>query len=124
MSVSKDPAAGQTGSVAPPPEARSFSAKSDTAADGREDGYETDVTSRNDAEGATARSEILQGSSDVEAKAARSPDGRYETDAFSRNDAEGASALGVEAASAPKPKTGTSSVEAKPDAGGVHIDRA
>jgi hypothetical protein len=61
------------------------------------DGYETDTTSRNDAEGATARGGESGADGDVEAEAAKSPDGKYETDAFSRGDAEGGTALGEDA---------------------------
>jgi len=93
MSDSKDPAAGQTGSVAPAPEQRSFGADAAKSADG----FEADTASRNDAEGATARGGEAGADGDVEAEAARSPDGKYETDAFSRNDAEGGTALGEDA---------------------------
>jgi hypothetical protein len=61
------------------------------------DGYETDATSRNDAEGATARGGERGAAGDVEAEAAKSPDGKFETDAFSRGDAEGGTALGEDA---------------------------
>ena len=93
MSDSKDPAAGQTGSVAPAPEPRSFDAKADDKAAG----HETDTFSRNDAEGATALGGEPGSSGDVEAEAAKSPDDKYETDAFSRNDAEGGTALAEDA---------------------------
>jgi hypothetical protein len=62
-----------------------------------DDGYETDSTSRNDAEGATARGGESGAKGDVEAELARSPDDAYETDAFSRGDAEGGTALGEDA---------------------------
>jgi hypothetical protein len=90
-------AKGQTGSVAPPPEPRSFGSEAGKSADGRDDGYETDAESRNDAEGATARGGEPGAAGDVEAELAKSPDDAYETDAFSRNDAEGGTALGEDA---------------------------
>jgi hypothetical protein len=87
-------AKGQTGSVAPTPEQRSFDAD---PAKGGDSGLEIDTFSRNDAEGATARGGEPGGDGDVEAEVAKSPDDRYETDAFSRNDAQGGTALGEDA---------------------------
>jgi len=60
-------------------------------------GYETDTTSRNDAEGATAKGGERGAAGDVEKEVAKSPDDKYETDAFSRNDAEGGTAVGEDA---------------------------
>jgi hypothetical protein len=77
-----------------------FSLKEDSAMPDEKDpndGYETDTTSRNDAEGATARGGEPGEKGDVEAELAKSPDDRYETDAFSRGDAEGGTALGEDA---------------------------
>jgi hypothetical protein len=95
MPNDENAAKGQTGSVAPAPEQRSFGTD---RAKGDDPGLEVDTFSRNDAEGATARGGESGGDGDVEAEAAKSPDDRYETDAFSRNDAEGGTALGEDTA--------------------------